>query len=184
VEYGYAGTYSRAPQLELKFPVTQKLWLRITPQLAIADEKDEITLGIPELDARFRIWSDQPESAISYLTAKRVLTALSLLPGFNRLEVHRGLFKLLLIHPKDSSVKRSLLEQYLELMIQLIQIYESQTLPLRINLELSGNTLCPYCREKFQQTDEKHQCPGCRAALHTACWSENGRCTTWGCEAH
>lgn len=184
IEYRYAGTPSRLPELELKLPVTQKFWLRVVPQIGAPDEKEEVILGIPEVDARYRIWSDQPEAATTFLTESRPLKTISELPEFNRLEVHRGLFKILLIHPVDSLLKRSTLEVYLGSLIELIQFYDSQTLPLRITVDMSGRTLCPYCREKFQQSDEKWTCPGCRAALHAACRQENGHCTTWGCNSN
>src|SRR4026207_717307 len=40
IEYRYARTQSRLPELELKLPVVQKLWLRIVPQAGPPDEAE------------------------------------------------------------------------------------------------------------------------------------------------
>jgi hypothetical protein len=41
---------------------------------------------------------------------------------------------------------------------------------------------CPYSMERIATGDDVVECPTCRQVLIAAAWSENGGCTTYGCE--
>lgn len=41
--------------------------------------------------------------------------------------------------------------------------------------------VCPYCQTPLQPKEQVIVCPTCRVAHHLECWTENRRCTTYGC---
>ena len=41
--------------------------------------------------------------------------------------------------------------------------------------------ICPYCKTAIKPGEPATVCPSCGIPHHTACWQENGGCTTFGC---
>lgn len=41
--------------------------------------------------------------------------------------------------------------------------------------------LCAICQSPLAGEDPRTSCPGCNAAYHTDCWTENGGCAIYGC---
>lgn len=43
--------------------------------------------------------------------------------------------------------------------------------------------LCPFCRDTFSSTDQRHRCKKCSASYHLECYRDElyGRCATLGC---
>lgn len=48
-------------------------------------------------------------------------------------------------------------------------------------IEVAGQTLCPYCRSAIGEQDEVARCRKCRTVHHEDCWQEQGRCSVFGC---
>jgi len=42
---------------------------------------------------------------------------------------------------------------------------------------------CPFCQTAIAPTDPATECPSCRARYHADCWTENGGCGVYGCQA-
>lgn len=40
---------------------------------------------------------------------------------------------------------------------------------------------CPYCRDRIEAYELRVRCTNCRTAFHSSCWSENGKCSVFGC---
>jgi hypothetical protein len=41
--------------------------------------------------------------------------------------------------------------------------------------------LCPYCQTEIEHGEDVMVCARCQMPHHTACWCQNGGCTTYGC---
>src|SRR5215831_16742479 len=41
--------------------------------------------------------------------------------------------------------------------------------------------ICPFCRESLQNTTSVKACSVCHTRHHVSCWTENGRCSVYGC---
>ena len=42
--------------------------------------------------------------------------------------------------------------------------------------------ICPYCQTSIEPNEDMIICEKCHIPHHRACWSENGSCTTYGCD--
>lgn len=53
---------------------------------------------------------------------------------------------------------------------------------MRANRKVAGKT-CPLCRVEIKLGEDITNCPHCRLPHHSACWTENGGCSTYGCQS-
>jgi len=58
---------------------------------------------------------------------------------------------------------------------------ETKAQPASSTAESAGK-ICPYCQTEIQPGEEVIVCPACNVPHHADCWTENGGCTTYGCE--
>ena len=50
-----------------------------------------------------------------------------------------------------------------------------------VQLTLSRQPRCPYCRDDIHLGQALLVCPACQAVIHQECLGKRGRCTTYGC---
>lgn len=168
-------------ELEFTFSIIQKFWVRLLPETEQTD--GEVVTGDAQLDNKYRIHSDQPAIASSFLTEPSVTRALGKMFSFDRLELYRGLARLKISNPATQGFRRSQLDNLMDDLSVIIDFYEAQKLQITVDLQPAGS-ICPYCREEICEGGEiSVACVSCRTVHHLACWNENKQCTTWGCDS-
>ena len=44
------------------------------------------------------------------------------------------------------------------------------------------NKICPYCLSAIEPTEKMVRCPKCGVMHHAECWTQNGKCSVYGCD--
>jgi hypothetical protein len=142
----------------------------------------DLHVAIEWLDMRYVIHSNYPEIAKSFLLNQEVMSALQVFNEVcSRFEIYRGLLTLTIREPELSRIAPRNLPQMIDALVVLARIYEAGSL-VKITI-LPMFSMCPYCRDEFQDTLDRVSCSKCSTILHQVCWLENGQCTTWGCDS-
>ncbi|PWT91829.1 MAG: hypothetical protein C5B54_04560 [Acidobacteria bacterium] len=170
-------------ELEIRFPVIQKFWLRMIPQKEDETPEAEIKIGIPVIDDNYIIHSNQVKAAADFLTSSVALYHLQRL-YFDRLEIYRGFLRVTFVKPAARSFTQYDLERSVDALASFADYYEAQMRLTVSVLTAHDGTVCPYCRCGLNAAAEAVvTCKHCGTILHESCWTENGQCTTWGCSA-
>ena len=148
-------------ELEIRFPVVQKFWLRIISEA---------------------IHSNQPEAAREFLNNPYIAGNLSRMT-FDRLEIHRGWLRVLIEGPAKREFNLYQLDSTTDALCNIAYSYEAQLRTVHVLTQIEDASLCPYCRSELEAADPIVECADCGTRLHESCRKENGQCTTWGCNS-
>jgi hypothetical protein len=170
-------------ELEIRFPVVQKFWLRLLQQHQDETPVDELVTGVPQLDKSYVIHANQITTAKDFLKRPVVSDRIMKFPiPLDRLEIYKGFLKGVIAQPYRQRIRREEFEKTVQLLLDLIDVYEHQQMENLQILQSEGDRSCPYCRGIFDaDSDSIVKCVRCGTSLHQQCWQENGQCTTWGC---
>ncbi len=170
-------------ELEIRVPLVQKFWLRLLRQQEDETPVDELIIGIPQLDKNYVIHANQVQMAENFLTRPVVLDCIIRFPfKLDRLEVYKGFLKAVIAQPYQQRIVREEFENTVQLLLDLIDVYEHQPVENFHVLQSAGDRSCPYCRGFLDSAkDSIVKCVRCGTSLHQQCWQENKQCTTWGC---
>jgi len=172
-------------ELEIRIPLVQKFWLRLLQQNQDEAPSDDIITKIPELDKHYVIHATQEEAAKDFLKRPAVQDRLLRLPVFpDRLEIYKGFLRAVMNQPYMQRIRREEFESLVQILLDLVDVYENQQIGLFQIMPAAGNPSCPYCRGIFDPSGESIvKCSQCGTTVHQQCWEENGQCTTWGCSS-
>jgi hypothetical protein len=170
-------------KLEIRTTVIQKFWLKFVRRKSETSFQYDQEITLADYDKGFAIYTNSDESAKSFLSNTEVIRQFETLNIILRtFEITRGRITMTICEPELSFFGANHVMEAIEALRKIISMYEHGS-HIRIAVALNAAS-CPFCRELMEsQGSILVKCASCGTQLHQACWTENNRCTTWGCES-
>lgn len=74
---------------------------------------------------------------------------------------------------------REMIQQEWDLIRTALSVLDPSKMQVSERQELALH--CPYCKNELLESRDLIRCSQCNALHHSACWTEHGRCSTFGC---